>query len=88
VINATTSVHLHLTGALDPSVELERLQKHLEGAQGRIAAFRQRMSMPLYGETPENMKEKDAAKVAQLTAEINRLNVAITEMQALAGSAT
>jgi hypothetical protein len=46
------------------------------------------MSMPLYGETPENMKEKDAAKVAQLTAEINRLNVAITEMQALAGSAT
>jgi hypothetical protein len=34
------------------------------------------------------MKEKDTAKVAELTAEINHLHVAIAEMQALGGAAT
>jgi valyl-tRNA synthetase len=86
VINATTSVHLHLTGSLDPCAELGRLQKHLEGVQGKIDAVRQRMQMPMYGETPEGVKAKDAGKVVELTAELESVNLAITDMKALAAS--
>ena len=82
VVDASTTLHLHLSAPLDPAAELEKLQKALEGVRGRAAAVRGRMDMPLYGETPAEVKERDAAKARELTAEMQNLEAAIKEVGA------
>ena len=83
VVDAATTLHLHLSAPLDPAAELAKLRKALEGVAGRADALRGRMDMPLYGETPAEVQARDEAKARELTAEVASLEAAIREMEGL-----
>lgn len=86
VVDAATTLHLHLSAPLDPAAELAKLRKALEGVQGRSAALQGRMDMPLYGDTPAEVKERDEAKAREFAAEAANLEGAIREMEGLSAS--
>jgi valyl-tRNA synthetase len=85
VVDASTTLYLHLAGLLDPEMELAKLRKQLGEAEKRLEAVRGRIGMPAYAaNTPEDVRARDDAKVAELVSELERLGAAMTEMQSLA----
>jgi valyl-tRNA synthetase len=84
LLDTATTLYVHLKGLLDPTAELEKLHKHKEAAEAKAAALRARMEAPAYENTPEDRKTVDQAKMADFQAEIDHVDKAIAEMEALA----
>ena len=84
VLDDTTTIHVVLTGVLDVSKEIAKLEKNLkENVQG-LSQLEAKMSKEAYiQKTPENIKQNDLDKAGKLKAEIESLEHHIADFQQL-----
>jgi valyl-tRNA synthetase len=82
VVDACTTLYLHVEGALDPTAELAKLQKQVGVAEVALQRMCARMAMPAYqGNTPEAIRTKDEEKRAELEAELSKLGAMVAQLQ-------
>eukprot|EP00210_Caulerpa_lentillifera_P004086 g3898.t1 len=84
VFDSDTTIHLQLTGILDPNKEIEKLEKKLTDAQKSTSKLKEKMSRSNYAEkTPSNIQESDKSALEKKRAEIDSLVSSITVMEEL-----
>ncbi|CAD7701594.1 unnamed protein product, partial [Ostreobium quekettii] len=89
VLDATTSLHIELTGILDPSKELARLRKKMGEAEAAKEQLNKKMLMPSYAEkTPESVKSENVEKLAKKESEIDSIRKCISTMEEMVEGAS
>eukprot|EP00775_Hariotina_reticulata_P010346 gene10346-10503_t len=82
IVDDTTTVHMLLTGILDPKIELVKLEKKLAEAAGRADAVRKKMALPSYQEkTPETIRGEDQDRLVKAEAEMAAAQQHMEEMR-------
>lgn len=80
VVDAGTTVYLHLSGLLDPAKEIEKLGKRKEDVENKLKAQKDKMVTKAYERTPEDIRAKDTAKVVEWENEVATVDNAIQKM--------
>jgi len=83
VVNEKLQVALLLTGLVDASTEIKKAQKNLQPLQKILETLEKKMADPKYEKTPDNVREKDAAKKVATAEKIKALDAIIADFKTL-----
>jgi len=84
VVDATATILSQVQGAVDAKAEAARMQKQVKKKIESLTKMEKRMSTDKYRtKTPEEIREKDAASIAEQKEEIARVHESIEQMLAL-----
>ena len=83
IVDDSTTVYIVLAGVLDPVLEVQKLEKKVAEAEGKIEALRNKFSLPAYSKTPEAVKEEDKDRLLKAEAEKTAALAAIADFQKL-----
>ena len=85
-INTKVTVLVNLQGIVDFAQEITKLTAHLKDIQARKEKLEGKMSVEAYVKVPEDIKERDSKKLAELTEELKKVQESISRFQELAKS--
>ena len=85
-INTMVTVLVNLQGIVDFAQEITKLTAHLKDIQARKEKLEGKMSVEAYVKVPEDIKERDSKKLAELTEELKKVQESISRFQELAKS--
>ena len=83
-INTKVTVLVNLQGIVDFAQEIEKLNKQLKDVSGRKEKLEGKMNVEAYVKVPEDIKQRDAKKLGELTEEVKKLQESIERFQELA----
>ena len=85
-INTKVTVLVNLQGIVDFAQEITKLTAHLKDIQARKEKLEGKMGVEAYVKVPEDIKERDSKKLAELTEEVKKVQESISRFQELAKS--
>lgn len=83
IVDDSTTVYLVMAGILDPVLEVQKLEKKVAEAEGRIEQLKSKIALPAYAKTPQAVREEDEDRLKKAQAEKSAALNAIAEFQSL-----
>src|SRR5690349_8839180 len=77
VVSPVLQIHVPLAGLVDVGAEIVKMEKAEYALQSRVRKLRDLMAGAGYAKVPEATKEKNAAQLANDTAELDKLQASV-----------
>ncbi len=81
VVNEETSILMDVASLIDVDAEVKKLNKKLETINESLKRLHERMALPTYDKTPQQVKEQEAARLQTLTKEAEAITQSIADLQ-------